>query len=114
MAQAHEDASAVTMAALFEPEPDRWGLRGDPWVWRALRDRLSATDVPPSADTAAALLRAAFAELVGVDLDTDESSVHRERFAHGGMSSGMVHLDTWRERLMPLLVERARTVSPSA
>ncbi|MFJ9825237.1 hypothetical protein ACIRSU_12810 [Streptomyces sp. NPDC101160] len=26
---------------------------------------------------------------------------------HGGMSGGMVHLDTWRHRLLPLLVERA-------
>lgn len=26
-------------------------------------------------------------------------SVHCEGFAHGGMSSGQVHLGTWRERL---------------
>jgi hypothetical protein len=25
----------------------------------------------------------------------------------GGMSSGMIHLGTWRQRLLPLLTERA-------
>lgn len=100
------------MAALFDPEPARWGMRGDPHVWRALRDHLSGTDVPPSVDEVTALLRAAFSELVGLDLAAAEpSAVYREQYAHGGMSSGMVHLDTWRENLMPLLTERARALS---
>ncbi|WP_369148279.1 hypothetical protein [Streptomyces sp. R44] len=99
------------MAVLFEPEPGTWGLRGDPYVWRALRDHLAGTDVPPSVLAVDALLRAAFGEVVGVDLASAESSVvHRKRFAHGGMSSGMVHLDTWRERLLPLLVQRAEAL----
>jgi hypothetical protein len=55
------------------------------------------------------LLHAAFTELVGVDLVSNpESSVYRERFAHGGMSGGMISLDTWREQLIPLLADRAR------
>ncbi len=99
------------MAVLFDPEPGTWGMRGDPYVWWAVRDRLSSTAVPPSVDEVTALLRASFGEVVGLDLDEAESSaVYREQYAHGGMSSGMVHLDTWRERLMPLLVERARAL----
>ena len=31
----------------------------------------------------------------------------REAFAHGGMSSGQVHLETWRAVLLPMLVDRA-------
>ncbi|MFF5973349.1 hypothetical protein ACFY7C_17680 [Streptomyces sp. NPDC012769] len=108
------DAAAAKMAALFDPEPEVWGLRGDPYVWRTLRDRLAGTDVPPTTEAATALLRAAFAEVVGVDLDTPESSVYREQYAHGGMSSGVVHLDTWRERLMPMLVERAGLLARAA
>lgn len=99
------------MAVLFDPEPGTWGLRGDPYVWRALRDRLSGTDVPPSVDEVTALLREAFGEVVGLDLaDAEGSAVYREQYAHGGMSSGMIHLDTWRRHLMPLLVERARAL----
>jgi hypothetical protein len=32
----------------------------------------------------------------------------RAQYAHGGMSSGMISLDTWRQRLIPILVEQAR------
>ncbi|MFB7254848.1 hypothetical protein [Streptomyces nojiriensis] len=107
---AHDDA-VVKMAELFDPEPKRWGLRGDPYVWRALRDHLSGTDVPESVGEAVRLLRAAFSELVGTDLaDEPASSVYQEPYAHGGMSSGMVSLDAWRERLIPLLAERATTL----
>ena len=35
-------------ADLFDPEPEQWGLRGDPWVWRALRDHLGEAYLPPS------------------------------------------------------------------
>jgi hypothetical protein len=107
----NDDAGAVKMADLFTPEPERWGLRGDPYLWRALRTHLSGADVPTSVDEVISHLRTAFRELVGVDLAGDpQSSVYRADFAHGGMSSGMICLDTWRERLMPLLAERARTL----
>jgi len=96
------------MADLFEPEPHRWGLRGDPFVWSALRERLSGTYLPPSAGEAESLLYATFNRLVAVDLATETvSSVYREEFAHGGMSSGHVSMEVWRAVLMPLLVERA-------
>jgi hypothetical protein len=32
--------------------------------------------------------------------------------AHGGMSSGMISLEAWRQRLMPVLTERARARQP--
>ncbi|WP_215453261.1 hypothetical protein [Streptomyces sp. ATCC 21386] len=106
---ADDDTGAITMAALFDPEPERWGLRGDPHLWRALHDHLSDVDFPASVDEAVSRLGTAFSELVGLDLGRDvQSSVYREAYAHGGMSSGMICLDTWRERLMPLLAERAR------
>jgi hypothetical protein len=93
---------------LFDPEPETWGLRGDPHLWRALRAHLAGQDVPVSADELASLLHAAFRELTGTDLTSDPASpVYRERYAHGGMSSGMISLGTWRQRLMPMLFERA-------
>jgi hypothetical protein len=95
---------------LFDPEPMRWGLRGDPWVWQAMRDHLTGTYLPPTIGEAEAMLYAAFNRIVGVDLATEmAASVYRAEFAHGGMSSGQIHLDTWRAELMPLLVDRARS-----
>jgi hypothetical protein len=96
------------LSELFDPEPLEWGLRGDPWVWQALRDHLTGTYLPPSAGEIASILYAAFDRLVAVDLATEpESSVYRAEFARDdGRSSGYVSLDVWRGRLMPLLIDR--------
>jgi hypothetical protein len=100
----------MPVSALFDPEPQAWGLRGDPYLWRALRVHLSDQDIPATADELDGLLHEAFRELAGADLaSSPASSVYREQYAHGGMSSGMISLDTWRQRLMPMLAERART-----
>jgi len=108
---ARDDPLAMKLSALFDPEPATWGLRGDPHLWRALREHLSGTDMPTSAAEAVSLLHRAFGELVGVDLDSAGTTlVHREQYAHGGMSSGMISLDAWRQHLMPLLAVRAQTL----
>jgi hypothetical protein len=100
------------LSVLFDPEPNTWGLRGDPYLWRAMRERMAGRAVPASADEAIGLLREAFRELAGVDVAGPASSVYREQYAHGGMSGGMISLDAWRERFMPLLAERARALLP--
>jgi hypothetical protein len=106
-----DDPLATKLSALFDPEPATWGLRGDPYLWRALREHLSDTDMPTSAADALRLMHRAFGELVGVDLtNARATSVHREQYAHGGMSSGMISLDAWRQELMPLLADRARAL----
>ena len=100
----------MKMAGLFEPEPRQWGLRGDPYLWRALRDQLADMAVPASEGAGSDLLHAAVNEPVGGDLPPPPPPpVYCERYAHGGMSSGMISLDAWRQRFMPLLTERART-----
>jgi hypothetical protein len=105
----------MRVSALFDPEPQTWGLRGDPHLWQALRERLADQDLPDSADELVDLLNAAFRDLVGTDLAGDPAaSVYKEQFAHGGLSSGMISLDTWRRQLLPLLTERARTRSHSS
>jgi hypothetical protein len=104
----------MRISALFDPEPEMWGMRGDPHLWRALSAHLADHEVPASAEELASVLHAAFRELADTDLAKDPaSSVYREQYAHGGMSSGMISLDTWRQQLMPMLAERARTRLPS-
>jgi len=105
------DAATVRVSALFDPEPETWGLRGDPYLWRALRGHPADTDIPPSAGELISLLHAAFRELACADLASDPASlVYLEQYAHGGMSSGMISLDAWRERLMPMLADRANAL----
>jgi hypothetical protein len=108
-----DEPEAMRVSDLFDPEPETWGLRGDPYLWRALRAHLADQDMPASADELASLLQAAFRELAGTDLISDPAvAVYREQYAHGGMSSGMISFDTWRQRLMPMLFERARARLP--
>jgi hypothetical protein len=103
----------MRVSDLFDPEPQTWGLRGDPHLWRALRAHLAGQDIPASPGELAGLLHQAFRDLVGTDFASDPAtSVYREQYAHGGMSSGMISIEAWRQRLMPMLFERARTRLP--
>jgi O-acetyl-ADP-ribose deacetylase (regulator of RNase III) len=96
-------------AGVLDVEPRRWGLRGDPHVWWAMRDRLRGV-VPGSADEAAAALVGAFEAVAGVDLGIEDvrDRVYRAELDHGGAHSGQVHLVTWRTTLLPILLGRAR------
>jgi hypothetical protein len=96
------------MGSLFTPAPEQWGLRGDRYLWQALREALDETPVPATDDGVDNLLATHIEDLAGVDIRREvQEAVYREQFAHGGMSSGHIHVPTWRDRLLPLLVARA-------
>ena len=96
------------MAALFDPEPHRWGLRGDPQLWRRMRDLVAERPPPATVHHGVRILHDAFREVAGVGLGdpTSEDRVFRADLDLGGMSGGWVDLPTWRQRLMPLLEAR--------
>jgi hypothetical protein len=101
----------ANLAELFREEPLYWGLRGDPYLWREMAGQLADTPWPASEAELAQLLAGLFEQLAGVGLD-HPTHVHLPRHAHGGMSSGMISSQFWRERAIPLLLERYRTLSP--
>ena len=37
---------SVIFTVIFTPEPDQWGLRGDPFLWRLLEERYQAAELP--------------------------------------------------------------------
>jgi len=90
---------------LFEPEPDQWGLRGDPYLWKELKEQLGVAPAPDTEQELVALLGQTIEELVGEPLAKD-GQFYVERFAHGGMSSGWVSGEWWLRMGIPLLVER--------
>lgn len=89
----------------FTLEPSRWGLRGDPWLWRDMRQRFAAVPCPATADELEAIVTAEFARLT-VHPVTHGEMIHLEQYSHGGMSSGMVSPEFWRETAVPLLRQR--------
>lgn len=92
---------------LFKSKPTPWGLRGDPHLWEALGGWFEGTQWPDSAELFHQQLNAAFAELTGHSIHS-ETPIPVEAFRTGGMSSGMVSPDFWRERGIPILLKSYR------
>jgi molybdenum cofactor cytidylyltransferase len=93
------------VAALFRDEPRRWGLRGDPHLWREMRLHLEGVGCPATPDDLASVIGQAFEELTGLPLSHGEP-FYVEKYSQGGMSSGYVNPGFWRETAVPLLQER--------
>lgn len=100
----------ATLAALFRDEPPRWGFRGDPYLWREMAREFENVDCPPTSEGVAAIVEEAFARLTGRPL-SHPGPIFVPRYDHGGMSSGHVRPDWWRETGLPLLLDRHRTLT---
>ena len=91
-----------SVAALFQDEPHRWGLRGDPYLWREMRRHLEGVASPATSEGVISVIEKAFEELTGFPL-SHADPIYVERYSHGGMSSGYVNPKFWRETAVPLL-----------
>lgn len=94
------------VADLFDPEPEQWGLRGDPYLWREMKEAFAGTQLPESANDFRAEIEREFQRLVGVPLSDEHEMHYVERYAHGGMSSGQVCFDFWKNRALSILSSR--------
>jgi hypothetical protein len=101
----------VTFDELFERKPWQWGLRGDPHVWNAMRERLRDRPIPGSGFDVRRTLEQTFTEVTGVKLSstTDrDDQVSLAQFRTGsGMSDGQVSLHFWAFTGIPILMDRA-------
>ena len=91
-----------------EPEPDQWGLRGDPYLWQELKEQLGMAPAPDTEQELVALLGRTIKGLLGEPFTMD-GQYFVDRFAHGGMSSGWVSGEWWLVKGIPLLVKRRRS-----
>jgi hypothetical protein len=94
-----------TIGQLFKEEPLQWGLRGDPYLWREMCAQFSTTPLPHLGSDFDEQIEQAFQRLAGHPLSTPRN-FHVREFAHGGLSSGGISPEFWREKAFPLL--RAR------
>ena len=97
-----------TLSPIFQNEPSRWGLRGDPYLWKEMKKRLENRTYPDTEEEFLDLLEKTYEQLTGRSIKDQPSmfSVLIERYEHGGMSSGHVSPQFWIETGIPLL--RAR------
>jgi hypothetical protein len=93
------------VATLFRDEPQRWGLRGDPYLWREMRRHLEGVACPATPEGLISVIEEAFEKLTGFPL-SHADPIYVEKYSHGGMSSGYVNPKFWRETAVPLLQSR--------
>ena len=95
----------MKVSEIFEEEPIQWGLRGDPFLWRELKEKMKEKDMPASADELKALIESEYEKSTGQPI-TNMKNVGVERFKSHGMSSGGVCPEFWVKKGIPLLVSR--------
>jgi hypothetical protein len=99
-----------SIARLFQEEPLRWGLRGDPYLWQDMHATLAGHAYPHTEAQLTALLEQTYQQLTGAPL-SNHDPVFVERYSHGGMSSGYVSPPFWAETAIPLLLARYRATT---
>lgn len=99
------------ISQLFETEPPRWGLRGDPHLWQSLKEFFASVPMPTTETELQGHFAEAFETITKHRLDVQDT-FYVESLAHGGMSSGMIDPQFWRERIWPLVLERFKQVRP--
>lgn len=94
------------VGCLFNGWEDRWGLRGDPFLWEELSKFLAKEPLPASVSQLMALIEKAFFQLVGSQLSDPSPSIYVDRYNHGGLSGGHVCGEFWRDKVLPELHRR--------
>jgi hypothetical protein len=104
----------VTLGDLFTPVPLRWGLRGDPHLWEAMRLQFAQDALPADQWALIDAVRAAFEELTGVRLGANIGHVPIPAYRTGsGISDGVVDGDWWHDVGQALLLDRWNVASAS-
>ncbi|MFT3757111.1 MAG: hypothetical protein QM769_14450 [Pseudoxanthomonas sp.] len=93
-----------TVASLMMDAPDPMGLRGDRYLWSEMRSLFATSFLPESPEELDALITRAFLEVTGKAFADEDVFV--KRYDKGGMSSGWVSVDFWRNKAIPLMRQR--------
>lgn len=95
----------MKVSEIFEEEPIQWGLRGDPFLWRELKEVFKGVDMPDTPQALQVLVENEYEKSTGHPISY-QSHFGIERFRSTGMSSGGISPKFWASRAIPLLVSR--------
>ncbi len=95
----------MKIATIFEEEPIQWGLRGDPFLWRELKERFKEIDMPETPELLKGLIEKEYEAATGYPI-THKEQFCIERFRSHGMSSGGIAPEFWIKKAVPLLISR--------
>lgn len=91
--------------SIFFPLPEKWGLRGDPFLWVDLARRAAHLSRYEIGSGVAQWLQGEFLSLTGHPL-TPSGDIFVSRYDCGGMSSGFISLDWWFDEGQKILLDR--------
>lgn len=97
------------VSLLFKERPDRWGLRGDPYLWEEMENELSDINLPNKINQFTTLIEATFEKITGFPISFRDNFFIK-KYGHGGMSSGYISPGFWREEALPLLQKRYKNI----
>jgi hypothetical protein len=95
------------LSELFDEPPAQWNLRGDPHLWREMKETIDNYEVPDTEEQFSALIARIFQQLTRTSL-AEHEPVFIEKYSHGGMSSGYISPQFWAEQMLPFLLRRYR------
>ena len=95
----------MKVSNIFEDEPIQWGLRGDPFLWRELKERFADVRMPDTPQELKEIIEQEYEAATGHPISYQQN-FGIERFRSHGMSSGGVCPEFWATRGIPLLVSR--------
>ena len=96
---------SIKVSKLFEDEPNQWGLRGDPFLWKDLSKYLSYEPLCQNVDDLIPLLKEAIKFLTKEEI-TEGYDFFVSKYSQGGMPSGYISSDFWLNKAFPLLENR--------
>ena len=103
------------VSVIFTPKPERWGLRGDPYLWQLLKIKYQTVELPYPPEKLPEDITRIVAELIGKE-PRPNGHYKVETFSkiHVGMSTGMIAWDYWLETAIPLLMKRLEQANLSS
>lgn len=90
-----------SVAIIFHPKLERWGLRGDPFLWEHLMDFFKMISLPCDEKEFVTLFEKEFKRVAKKDFH-GKDNIYVEQFAHGGMSSGQISMEFWKSVAFPV------------
>lgn len=95
----------MKVSEIFEKEPQQWGFRGDPHLWRELKSQFRDIDMPREPEQLKIIIENEYQNCTGLPI-THSESFCVDRFKKSGMSSGAISPSFWVNTAVPLLVGR--------
>jgi len=91
---------------LFEPEPARWGLRGDPYLWRELKEAAGQKEKIISGEELAHFLASTVDSIIEDKLCNKEIHYLARYDPGSGLSKGKISTLFWLHTGFPLIMSR--------